>query len=421
MTNYTRDNIKVTLTQAGIPWQYHDTMIAIALAESSGNVRAHNKKAPDNSYGLWQINMIGNIGPERRKKFGLESNEDLFDPVTNARVAWQISNQGKSFKPWTTFTSGKYKEFMDGGSEVGQQSSVGGTSTGVSPGLFEVTKKMIQRAALVDPEIQSILKQFKGRQGPDVEAELELAIENSKWARGVSDRVRSTVSSTLSIDEVTYQEERENEKERIRQLATAYGAEFDETTLNNLADNTLLLGWSDEQLTDALIGSIGFSADYIKGQAGEASKLILKGIRDNGFDISTGSSEFTNYVRQIMDLGGPTSTAGRSALNDIIGNFRNEASQLYPQYKNRFQEGSNLADILSPYRTAAATLLEVPTSSISLQDDLMQQVLQAGEALNLFDFSKMVRKTPAWQYTSNAWDTILGSLEGALEDFGFKF
>jgi hypothetical protein len=38
------------------------TATAIALAESGGNPDAHNtnKKTGDNSFGLWQINMIGN-------------------------------------------------------------------------------------------------------------------------------------------------------------------------------------------------------------------------------------------------------------------------------------------------------------------------------------------------------------------------
>jgi len=321
--------------------------------------------------------------------------------------------------------SGEWEQLRStiGASPWGTFKQYAGTTEQEAGRLFEVTKKMVSRAAMVDPEIQKILRDFKtsGRQGPDAEAELELAIENSRWAKGVSDRVRSGVSSTLAMDEPTYQEEVANEKERIRQLATYYGAEFDEATLDNLAQNTMLLGWSDEELTDALIGSVGFGKDYVKGQAGVASEQILKGIRNNGFDISTGSPEFVNYVKQIMDLGGPDSQPGKAAISDIIGNFRNQASQLYPQFKNRFQEGANLSDILSPYRTAAATLLEVPIDSISLQDNLMQQVLQSGETLNLFDFSKMVRKTDAWQYTSNAWDTILGSLEGVLEDFGFKF
>jgi hypothetical protein len=310
-----------------------------------------------------------------------------------------------------------------GASQWGTFKQFAGTSKEQAGQLLEVTKKMISRAALVDPEIQKLLRDFKnsGKQGPDAEAELELAIENSKWARSVSDRVRATVGSTLKMDEPTYQEKRRKEVERIKSLATIYGAEFDEATLNNLADNTLLLGWSDEELRDSLIGAVGFGPAYVKGLAGVASQRLLQGIRDNGFDMSTSSPEFINYVKESIRLGGPESSAGSSYLNDVIGNFRNQASQLYPQFRNRFEQGANLSDVLSPYRTAAASMLEVPFESIGLQDDLMKQVLQSGDTLNLFDFGKMVRKSPAWQYTSNAWDTVLGTLEGVLEDFGFKF
>ena len=330
---------------------------------------------------------------------------NVVDQLKSGSGGWEQLRSTIGASPWGTF-----KQFA-------------GTSEEQTGQLLEVTKKMISRAALVDPEIQKLLRDFKnsGKQGPDAEAELELAIENSKWARSVSDRVRATVGSTLKMDEPTYQEKRRKEVERIKSLATIYGAEFDEATLNNLADNTLLLGWSDEELRDSLIGAVGFGPAYVKGLAGVASQRLLQGIRDNGFDMSTSSPEFINYVKESIRLGGPESSAGSSYLNDVIGNFRNQASQLYPQFRNRFEQGANLSDVLSPYRTAAASMLEVPFESIGLQDDLMKQVLQSGDTLNLFDFGKMVRKSPAWQYTSNAWDTVLGTLEGVLEDFGFKF
>lgn len=42
------------------------TAVAVAMAESSGDPRAHNDTYQDNSYGLWQINMLGDPGPARR-------------------------------------------------------------------------------------------------------------------------------------------------------------------------------------------------------------------------------------------------------------------------------------------------------------------------------------------------------------------
>jgi hypothetical protein len=59
-------------------------MAAIAMAESGGDSNQHNAKPPDNSYGLWQINMLGPLEKERLPLFGISNNEQLKDPVTNA-------------------------------------------------------------------------------------------------------------------------------------------------------------------------------------------------------------------------------------------------------------------------------------------------------------------------------------------------
>lgn len=74
----------------GFPPDAAVSMVAIALKESGGNPRAHNPKPPDDSYGLWQVNMIGNLGVARRREFGLLSNTELFDPYVNGRAALAI-------------------------------------------------------------------------------------------------------------------------------------------------------------------------------------------------------------------------------------------------------------------------------------------------------------------------------------------
>lgn len=74
----------------------------IVMRESRGGPTSHNGNANtgDNSYGLFQINMIGSLGADRREKFGLKSNEELFDPVTNAQIAFHMSGGGEDFGAW---------------------------------------------------------------------------------------------------------------------------------------------------------------------------------------------------------------------------------------------------------------------------------------------------------------------------------
>lgn len=86
-------------------------MTAIAFAESGGNPEITNMKPPDGSYGLWQINMIGNLGPQRRSWFGISSNDQLKDPATNAAAA-RIIWLKQGYAAWTTYTHGLYRQWL---------------------------------------------------------------------------------------------------------------------------------------------------------------------------------------------------------------------------------------------------------------------------------------------------------------------
>ena len=82
------------------------TAWAVVMRESRGNPTSHNKNANtgDNSYGLFQINMIGSLGVDRLAKFqdriGITNHADLFDPVANAKAAYYMTAGGKDWGSW---------------------------------------------------------------------------------------------------------------------------------------------------------------------------------------------------------------------------------------------------------------------------------------------------------------------------------
>jgi hypothetical protein len=96
---------------AGFPTNEAVIMAAIAKGESGGNSNAKNFKPPDKSYGLWQINMIGNLGPARMQEFGLQREDQLFDPVTNAKAAYAI-RKSQGLSAWTIYKNGAYKNHL---------------------------------------------------------------------------------------------------------------------------------------------------------------------------------------------------------------------------------------------------------------------------------------------------------------------
>ena len=74
---------------------------AVAMKESHGNPVDYNfsYRTQDNSYGLFQINLYGAL-KARIAIFHLSKASELKDPVTNAQVAYQMSNGGNNWSAW---------------------------------------------------------------------------------------------------------------------------------------------------------------------------------------------------------------------------------------------------------------------------------------------------------------------------------
>lgn len=119
MSQLNAQQIASLLKQQGIPDKQIPTMTAIALAESGGRSKAYNPTGLDKSYGLFQVNMYGGLGPARMKQFGLSKEQDLFDPTTNVKAAKQIlGSQGLG--AWSVYKSGKYKDFLPQAQQAAQ-------------------------------------------------------------------------------------------------------------------------------------------------------------------------------------------------------------------------------------------------------------------------------------------------------------
>ena len=78
------------------------TAWAVAKAESNGQPIRYNGniKTGDNSYGLFQINMIGDLGPDRREKYGIKYHGELMSPVRNAEIVYAMTEGGTNWKSW---------------------------------------------------------------------------------------------------------------------------------------------------------------------------------------------------------------------------------------------------------------------------------------------------------------------------------
>ena len=107
---YSQGEIETLAVQGGFSQEEAPLVAKIAMGESSGDPTAFNGEGRDQSYGLMQINMLGEMGPERRSQFGISSNEELNDPLTNMKAAHAIYKQ-QGWGAWGAYTNGSYAKF----------------------------------------------------------------------------------------------------------------------------------------------------------------------------------------------------------------------------------------------------------------------------------------------------------------------
>lgn len=111
----TAQQIAAAAREAGFTGEALVTIVAIAFAESGGDPRAHgdrdNPRPGCGSYGLTQVNSCPTRDAPGHPRWGGQPSA-LFDPVTNMRSAFAISNGGKTFQPWTTYRTGAYRAHL---------------------------------------------------------------------------------------------------------------------------------------------------------------------------------------------------------------------------------------------------------------------------------------------------------------------
>lgn len=102
------------LKAVGFKGQGLKTAWAVAKAESNGRPFAFNgnTKTGDSSYGIFQINMLGTLGPDRRDRYDLDFNAALFNPVMNAEIVYKMTRGGTDWSSWTSYRKGAINKWL---------------------------------------------------------------------------------------------------------------------------------------------------------------------------------------------------------------------------------------------------------------------------------------------------------------------
>lgn len=419
-------DLMALLKKAGFKGQGLKMAYAIAMAESGGNAGAHNPDAStgDNSYGLFQINMLGAMGPERRRQYGLSSNDDLFDALTNAKIAYKMSNGGANWGPWSTYGSGAYKSYYGGsGAAVSQDSTSAYTSTGAAvPKLSsaELAEQYGFVSGLLNsiPELKKLFQQaVSGTWSAD---KFQAKLRNTKWWKTHGKDEREYLIS-LKSDPATAKQTYQQARTKVIQLASQMGMEVNGAVkkyIDAATYNMVAKGWDEGQLRYYLGAYVSFPKEHLQGEGGEAINELRQYAYSMGVNLA--DSWYTARARTVL--------RGKGTLQDYKSEIMNKAKAAFPQWNKQIEAGQSVADIAQPYMQSMSQILELPSGSINLFDKTVKKALSytnpgtlQKEAKPLWQFENELRSDPRWKKTKNAQDSLFQVGHQVLADFGFKY
>jgi len=144
-------------------------------------------------------------------------------------------------------------------------------------------------------------------------------------------------------------------------------------------------------------------------KAGGTKEDIIASLNANGLPVD--DMQITEWVKQVENGG---------SLDAIKRGIRQVAAIGQPEsIKKMIAEGTDLATVYAPYKAAMAGALEIPISSIKLDDPTLRMAIGPDKEMSIYDFQKALRQDQRWQYTDQARSEASDVATKVLRDFGF--
>lgn len=291
---------------------------------------------------------------------------------------------------------------------------------------------IIEAVANQDEEISDLVKQYAD--GKLTEEGFRQGLRTSRWKTTNSDTIRQRKTNLAIYNALTPEEraqgtnsyalEVNNIIDNIKTNATSKGAVIPEEQIRTLAEKLYITG--QETVENVVLGSLKpfiklsvspvTGAPAVGGAAGDNYRKLVATANANGLTIKELPSVlgYGTVDEALQAIAGGESIA---TLQQNIRNFRMTGQPDFVSAK--LAQGIDYATIVSPYKTTAATVLELDPEQIKLDDPAIQMALQ-NNGMNLFDYKKALRKDTRWQYTENANQEVSDKFLRIARDFGLE-
>jgi hypothetical protein len=264
---------------------------------------------------------------------------------------------------------------------------------------------------------QNISKAFKST--IDANALKDPAVEKRAKLKSVYNQVTKGLTGdalTSAASKTEYGRGLAETINRVKEYALESGATITDDEARAFAEEIFDSGQdADIATVRALLrGKIIVGKDgVLGGRAGRNLSELQKTAKANGLDLNKSFGGQVQDWIQNIEAGESVETykqiirsVAKLGLPDKVGGL--------------LDQGVDLETIYTPYRRQMANLLEVDEDAISLDDPLLRAAIGPDKEQTLYDYKKMIRRDPRWQYTNNAREEVSDIALEVLRDFGFQ-
>ena len=318
-------------------------------------------------------------------------------------------------------TSGYYMDRFMGGRRIDGVSSAGASSSDGPAPQEQVKLSPEEQAANYGwsfaflnsiPEVKGIFQQAVD--GTWTPQRFQAALRDTKWWKTNSDTMRQAQVSKTT-DPATWNATMEATKLQIQQLASKMGAAVPVSQLGKIAESVASSGMDEDQIRQTLSQYMTFTKEgTMTGEAGMHAYTMKQFAHANGvkIDDQTLKNQAALVIKKL------------ATTQDFESQIREQAKSAYPGFAAQIDAGQNMQDIAQPYIQTMAKELEIPATSLDLQDPTIKTAMNGlnkdgkPTGKNLLDFETQLRNDPRWGKTKGAQDQAMSAAHNVLQSMG---
>lgn len=268
-----------------------------------------------------------------------------------------------------------------------------------------------------NPELARIFRQAVAGTWSDDKFVAEL--RGTKWFKTTSDTAREW-AILQGADPKTARQRLAARRATITAEAGALGISLNSAQLNDLTLNTIMFGWTDQQLRQSMSKDWAYNAKTASaGLAGQTVDKIKQSASD--YLVPVSNAAINSWTQRVL--------AGTASADDFTEYAKQQARSLFPTMSAALDRGVTVAQFLDPYKQTASQTLGIDPESINWMDPKWRKAVDGAVdpktkermPMSLADWTTHIKTDSAYGYdkTTQARDAASQLTQGLAQAFGF--